>query len=77
VLLDIGLPKLNGYQTARRIRGETWGKNIVLVAVTGWGQEEDRQRSQEAGFDYHLVKPVKAAAINELLVKVPADQEGI
>lgn len=73
VLLDIGLPKLNGYEAARRIRGEPWGKNMMLVAVTGWGQEEDRQRSQEAGFDHHLVKPVKAAAINELLVKVSSD----
>ncbi len=58
ILLDIGLPKLNGYEAARRIRQQSWGKTVVLVALTGWGQEEDRRRSSEAGFDGHLVKPV-------------------
>jgi CheY-like chemotaxis protein len=67
VLLDIGLPKLNGYETCRRIREQPWGKNIVLIAVTGWGQDEDRRRSQEAGFDHHLVKPVDPRALMRLL----------
>ena len=51
ILLDIGLPKMNGYEAARRIREQPWGKNMVLVALTGWGQEEDRQKSKDAGFD--------------------------
>jgi len=58
VLLDIGLPRLNGYEAAQRIRREAWGKDIFLIALTGWGQEEDRRRSKDAGFNYHLVKPV-------------------
>jgi CheY-like chemotaxis protein len=69
-LLDLGMPKLNGYDAARRIRAK-WGNNSpVLIALTGWGQEEDRRRSQEAGFDYHLTKPVELAALEELLAKV-------
>ncbi|MGH9897155.1 MAG: hybrid sensor histidine kinase/response regulator, partial [bacterium] len=62
MLLDIGLPKLNGYEVCRRIRAQPWGKNMVLVAVTGWGQEEDRHKSREAGFNIHIVKPVDPAA---------------
>jgi len=67
VLLDIGLPTLNGYEVARRIREQPWGKEIVLIALTGWGQEEDRRKSQEAGFDGHLVKPVNYPALMALL----------
>ena len=67
VLLDIGMPKLNGYDTARRIREQTWGKSMVLVALTGWGQDEDKRKSQEAGFDAHLVKPVDPTALDKLL----------
>ena len=67
ILLDIGLPKLNGYDACRRIRQQTWAKHIVIVALTGWGQEEDRRRSQEAGFDHHLVKPVEMADLQMLL----------
>jgi CheY-like chemotaxis protein len=67
VLLDIALPKLNGYEAARRIREQPWGKDMFLVAVTGWGQEEDRKRSQEAGFTAHMVKPVDPAALQQLL----------
>ncbi len=67
VLLDIGLPKLNGYDVARRIRQQPWGRNVILVALTGWGQDEDRRRSQEAGFNFHVVKPVELAALEELL----------
>jgi PAS domain S-box-containing protein len=67
VLLDIGLPKLNGYEVARRIRQQPWGRDVILVALTGWGQDEDRRRSQEAGFNFHIVKPVELAALEKLL----------
>jgi CheY-like chemotaxis protein len=67
VLLDIGLPKMNGYDVCRRIREQPWGKEIILVAVTGWGQEDDKRRSHEAGFNHHLVKPVDHAALMQLL----------
>jgi len=67
VLLDIGLPKLNGYDVARRIRQQPWGQDVLLIALTGWGNDEDRQLSQEAGFNFHIVKPVELAALEELL----------
>jgi signal transduction histidine kinase/CheY-like chemotaxis protein len=67
VLLDIGLPKMNGYEVAQRIRQQPWGQGMILIALTGWGQEADRQRSNEAGFDHHLVKPVDLAALLQLL----------
>jgi PAS domain S-box-containing protein len=66
-LLDIGLPRLNGYDAARRIRSQPWGRDVVLIAVTGWGQEDDRRRSKEAGFNFHMVKPVEPAALEKLL----------
>jgi PAS domain S-box-containing protein len=58
VLLDIGLPKLDGHEVCRHVREQPWGKDIVIIALTGWGQEDDRRRSKAAGFDGHLVKPV-------------------
>jgi len=67
ILLDIGLPKLDGYEVARRIRKQPWGKRIVLVALTGWGKEEDVRRAREAGFDHHFVKPVDTAALLKVL----------
>ncbi len=67
ILLDIGLPRLNGYDACRRIREQHWSNGMVIVALTGWGQEEDRRRSYEAGFDHHLVKPVEIAALQTLL----------
>jgi CheY-like chemotaxis protein len=72
VLLDIGLPKLNGYEACRRIREQPCGKNMVLVALTGWGQEEDRQRSRDAGFNGHLVKPVDMDVLTKLLAEAGA-----
>jgi CheY-like chemotaxis protein len=69
VLLDIGLPKLNGYEVARRLRERENGRGIVLIAVTGWGQEEDRRRSKDAGFDEHLTKPVEYDALAKILAK--------
>jgi len=66
-VLDIGLPTIDGYEAARRLREQPWGRDMILVALTGWGQDEDRRRSQEAGFDHHLVKPVNAKALREAL----------
>jgi CheY-like chemotaxis protein len=66
------MPKMNGYEVARRIRQQPWGKHVVLVAVTGWGQQEDRRRSREAGFNFHMVKPVEPAALEKLLAGLQA-----
>ncbi len=71
VLLDIGLPKLNGYEAARRIRQEQ-GVGVTLIALTGWGQEEDRRHSREVGFNYHLTKPVDFVALQQLLAALDA-----
>jgi CheY-like chemotaxis protein len=73
VLLDIGLPQMDGYETARRIRARPWGADALLVAVTGWGQPDDRERTRAAGFDRHLVKPVAPAALEALLVERERD----
>ncbi len=67
LLMDIGMPKMNGYEAARRMRGCPWGRDMVLVALTGWGQEDDRQKSAQAGFDHHLVKPVEMHTLTKLL----------
>jgi signal transduction histidine kinase len=67
VLLDIGLPKLNGYEAARRIRQQPGGGDVKLIAVTGWGQEDDKRRAREAGFDHHVTKPLDVSILEELL----------
>src|SRR6185436_6398570 len=67
VLLDIGLPVLSGYEVCRRLREQSWGRDMQVIALTGWGQEEDRRKSLEAGFDGHLVKPVDYPALMALL----------
>jgi PAS domain S-box-containing protein len=67
VFLDIGMPTLDGHETARLIRQQPWGKEMVLIALTGWGQSEDRRRSKEAGFNHHLVKPADPAMVQKLL----------
>jgi PAS domain S-box-containing protein len=67
ILLDIGLPKLDGYEVAQRIREQPWGKSTLLIAVTGYGQEEDRRRSLEAGFNYHMIKPVNLVELEKTL----------
>jgi PAS domain S-box-containing protein len=67
VLMDIGLPILNGYEACRRIRNQAWGAPIVMVAITGWGQDEDREQSRAAGFDQHLVKPVDHAELRRVV----------
>ncbi len=69
ILLDIGLPVMNGYEVARTIRSRPWGRNVVIVALTGWGQDGDRRQSQEAGIDHHLVKPVDPRVLRELLAR--------
>jgi CheY-like chemotaxis protein len=74
VLLDIGLPKMNGYQAAWHIRQQQWGESMALIAQTGWGQEEDKRRALEAGFDHHLTKPVQAAALEKLLALIHPEQ---
>jgi PAS domain S-box-containing protein len=68
-LLDIGMPGLNGFEAARRIRGQPWGRQTVLVAISGWGQEEDKRMPTDAGFDHHLTKPVDPAALEKLLAE--------
>jgi len=70
-LLDIGMPLLDGYEVARRIRAQEWGKAMTLVALTGWGQDADRRRSREAGFDTHLVKPLDLDQLSNLLAQLP------
>ena len=70
VLLDIGLPGLDGYEVAKRLRQQPVLNGVVLVAVTGYGQDSDRQRSQDAGFDHHLVKPADFAKVQRILAIV-------
>ena len=67
LLLDIGMPELNGYQLAQRIRRTGWGRRAMLIAITGWGQEEDRRRALAAGFDWHLTKPIDPNRLEALL----------
>jgi signal transduction histidine kinase/CheY-like chemotaxis protein len=70
IFLDAALPRLNGYEAARTLRGRPWGREVVLIAVTGWGDGEYRRRSSEAGFDHHLVKPSDPEAVTKLLEQV-------
>ncbi|SFE88892.1 hybrid sensor histidine kinase/response regulator [Spirosoma endophyticum] len=70
ILLDIGMPELDGYETCRQIRQQPWGQHIVVIALTGYGQEEDQQRTQAAGFDGHLVKPVDLTVLLNLMAKL-------
>ena len=74
MLLDIGLPRMSGYEVCRRIRQEAWGREMFLVALTGWGQEEDRQRSEEAGFNAHMVKPPDYDELMRLIGLLPSEQ---
>jgi DNA-binding response OmpR family regulator len=70
VLLDIGLPKVSGYEVARQLRAER-GTSVLIVAITGWGQAQDRERAREAGFDHHFTKPVDFDGLLELIAQVP------
>ena len=69
ILLDLGMPKLNGYAACSQMRQQSWGKAMTIIALTGWGQDEDRRKSKEAGFDGHLVKPVDHAALMRILTE--------
>ncbi len=72
VLMDITMPKLNGYEAARRLRAEPWGQSVVLIAMTGWGRKTDIEAASDAGFDGHLLKPVEADALLELIAELRA-----
>ncbi|WP_442483052.1 ATP-binding protein [Aeoliella sp. SH292] len=72
VLMDIGMPRMNGYEAAKHIRGTSWGCDMPLVAITGWGQEDDRRRTNAAGFNSHLVKPIDVGELKTLLQATPA-----
>jgi CheY-like chemotaxis protein len=67
VLLDLGMPRMDGYEVCRQLRREPWGKTMLIVALTGWGQENDRARTEGAGFDHHLVKPADLSSLSQLL----------
>lgn len=71
-LLDLGMPRRNGYDACRLIRQHAWGDRICLIALSGWGQREDHERTRAAGFDYHLVKPVEIAALARLIEALPS-----
>jgi PAS domain S-box-containing protein len=77
ILLDIGLPGMDGYETCRTIRAQPWGRNVLVVAVTGWGQPEDRRRSREAGFNAHLVKPVDPRELVRVLASAGQGQPAV
>jgi CheY-like chemotaxis protein len=70
ILMDIGMPRLNGLDATRRIREQPWGKFVAIIALTGWGQDGDRERSREAGCDGHLVKPVNLTDLEKMLAEV-------
>jgi two-component system, chemotaxis family, CheB/CheR fusion protein len=71
VVLDIGMPDIDGYEVAKRVRVEAWGKDVTLIAVTGWGQEDDKRRAYAAGFDHHMTKPVDPLDLSRLIDEVP------
>ena len=73
-LLDLGMPEMDGHEVARRIRAEPWGTQLPLVALSGWGQSEDFQRTRESGFDFHLVKPVSFEAVAEVIARFTGDK---
>ncbi len=70
ILMDVGMPRLNGYEATRRIREQPWGQSVTIIALTGWGQEGDRVQSREAGCDGHLVKPVNLPDLEKLLAEL-------
>jgi PAS domain S-box-containing protein len=76
VLLDIGLPRMNGYEVARHLRQQPWGKGLALVALTGWGQDEDKRRALDAGFDQHVTKPVGADGLEQVLARIRPVPQG-
>ncbi len=75
ILLDIGLPDINGYEVAQRIRQQAWGRKIVLIAATGWGQEKDKETAKNSGLDHHLTKPIDFQNLYSLLENIPSQAE--
>ena len=76
VLMDVGLPGLDGYETAAALRSTPWGETAMLIAITGWAREADRQRAYEAGFDRHLVKPIEPHVLEALLCEAKGRGRG-
>jgi CheY-like chemotaxis protein len=75
IMLDIGMPVVNGYETCRMIREKNWGKSIIIIALTGYGQQDDIQKSKESGFNAHLVKPLHLPDLTKLLSILLPKQE--
>jgi PAS domain S-box-containing protein len=75
-VLDIGMPGMSGYDVARAIRSQPWGAGITLIAVTGWGQEDDKRKAKDAGFDHHLTKPIDPNALEQLMAPAPPNLRG-
>jgi CheY-like chemotaxis protein len=73
ILMDLGMPGMNGIEAAKKIRQLEWGKAVFLVAVTGWGQDEDKRKTREAGFNHHLVKPIRLGDVQNLLARYEAE----
>ena len=67
ILLDLGMPGMDGYEVCRRIRAQAWGAEVLVIAQTGWGQQHDRERTRQAGFDHHIVKPMDLAELLAML----------
>jgi DNA-binding response OmpR family regulator len=76
ILLDIGMPRMDGFETCRRIKAESWSERTRVVALTGWGQDEDRRKSRAAGFDHHLVKPVEIGELVSLMTSLDSRRDG-
>jgi CheY-like chemotaxis protein len=70
IVLDIGMPGLDGYEVCRQIRQQPWAHRVVIAALTGWTRDEDRDRSQQAGFNHYLVKPVDPQALTDLVARI-------
>jgi len=70
VLMDMGMPRMNGYDATRRIREQPWGREMIIIALTGWGQEDDKVRSYEAGCDTHIIKPIDVTKLEEVLAEL-------
>ena len=75
VLMDISMPHMDGYESARRLRAEAWGAQVVLIALTGWGRRGDIEAARNAGFDGHLLKPVGAEALIDLITRLRAERD--
>jgi CheY-like chemotaxis protein len=74
ILMDVGMPRLNGYEATRRIREQPWGRPVIIVALTGWGQEGDKLQARESGCNGHLVKPVSLPELERLLAEAEASR---